>query len=106
MAAPASAAPNADSAISAAVTGRWGDIDGVWIDPVIAQEMITLGDDTVFPFQSAFRQCPARAEVTERLIEALRSSSRQRDQEDVNLWKSGVRFSLKAATPSFDSGVS
>jgi hypothetical protein len=24
----------------------------------------------------------------------------------VNLWKSGVRFSLKAATPSFDSAVS
>lgn len=42
MAAPASAAPSADSAISSGVTGRWGDIDGVWIDPVIAQEMMTL----------------------------------------------------------------
>jgi hypothetical protein len=48
MAAPASAAPNADSAISAAVTGRWGDIDGVWIDPVTAQEMMTFRDDTAF----------------------------------------------------------
>src|SRR5882757_1534036 len=50
IAAPASAAPNADSAISAAVTGRWGDIDGVWIDPVTAQEMMTLRD-TIFPFR-------------------------------------------------------
>jgi hypothetical protein len=24
------------------VTGRWGDIDGVWTDPVIAQVMMTL----------------------------------------------------------------
>src|SRR6266478_8255658 len=48
IAAPASAAPNADSAISTAVTGRWGDIDGVWIDPVIAQEMMTLRD-TIYP---------------------------------------------------------
>src|SRR6185312_8251099 len=41
-AAPASAAPNAASAISCAVTGRCGDIDGVWIAPVTAQVMITL----------------------------------------------------------------
>jgi hypothetical protein len=34
----------ADSAISAGVTGRCGDIDGVWIDPVTAQEMMTLCD--------------------------------------------------------------
>src|SRR5712671_969828 len=61
IAAPASAAPNADSAISAAVTGRWGDIDGVWIDPVTAQEMMTLTDDMVFFLQRAFRQGPARA---------------------------------------------
>ena len=42
MAAPASAAPMACSAISSAVTGRWGDIDGVWIEPVIAQLMTIL----------------------------------------------------------------
>jgi hypothetical protein len=42
IAAPASAAPIADSAISAAVTGRNGDIDGVWIAPVMAQLMMTL----------------------------------------------------------------
>ncbi len=42
MAAPASAAPIAASAISSAVTGRWGDIDGVWIAPVTAQVMMTL----------------------------------------------------------------
>ena len=39
---PASAAPRALSAISSAVTGRWGDIDGVWIEPVTAQLMMTL----------------------------------------------------------------
>jgi hypothetical protein len=32
----------AGSAISCAVIGRWGDIDGVWIDPVTAQVMMTL----------------------------------------------------------------
>src|SRR5690349_23760414 len=41
-AAPASAAPIAASAISLAVTGRCGDIDGVWIEPVTAQVMMTL----------------------------------------------------------------
>src|SRR5271165_7285367 len=42
IAAPASAAPIAASAISSAVTGKWGDIDGVWIAPVTAQVMMTL----------------------------------------------------------------
>ena len=42
MAAPASAAPIAASAISCAVIGRCGDIDGVWIEPVTAQVMMTL----------------------------------------------------------------
>src|SRR5581483_1191658 len=42
MAAPASAAPMAASAISSAVIGRCGDIDGVWIDPVTAHVMMTL----------------------------------------------------------------
>ena len=42
MAAPASAAPIAASAICSAVTGRCGDIDGVWIEPVTAQVMMTL----------------------------------------------------------------
>src|SRR6187551_95082 len=41
-AAPASAAPIAASAISLAVMGRCGDIDGVWIEPVTAQVMMTL----------------------------------------------------------------
>src|SRR5215510_3784187 len=44
IAAPASAAPMALSAISWAVTGRCGDIDGVWIDPVTAQVIMTLRD--------------------------------------------------------------
>ena len=34
--------PIAASAISSAVTGRCGDIDGVWIEPVTAQVMITF----------------------------------------------------------------
>src|SRR5215468_6961290 len=42
MAAPASAAPIAASAISSAVIGRWGDMEGVWIEPVTAQVMMTL----------------------------------------------------------------
>src|SRR4029078_4116652 len=41
-AAPASAAAVAWSAICCAVTGRCGDIDGVWIEPVTAQVMMTL----------------------------------------------------------------
>src|SRR6476661_3394107 len=41
-AAPASAAPIAASAISLAVTGIAGDIDGVWIEPVTAQVMMTF----------------------------------------------------------------
>jgi hypothetical protein len=44
MAAPASAAPIAPSAISSGVTGRCGLMDGVWIDPVIAQLMMMLSD--------------------------------------------------------------
>src|SRR6185295_4491531 len=43
-AAPASAAPIAASAISLAVIGICGDIDGVWIEPVTAQVMMTLRD--------------------------------------------------------------
>jgi hypothetical protein len=42
MVAPASAAAIAASAISSGLTGRCGDIDGVWIEPVTAQVMITL----------------------------------------------------------------
>src|SRR5579883_2705075 len=42
MAAPASEAPTAASTISSGVTGRCGDIDGVWIAPVTAQVMMTL----------------------------------------------------------------
>ena len=42
IAAPASAAPTAALAISSGVTGRCGDIDGVWIEPVTAQVMMTL----------------------------------------------------------------
>ena len=42
IAAPASAAPIAASAISCAVIGRCGDIDGVWMAPVTAQVTMTF----------------------------------------------------------------
>src|SRR4051812_9289255 len=42
IAAPASAASTAASAISCGVTGSACDIDGVWIAPVTAQVMMTL----------------------------------------------------------------
>src|SRR5688572_17852623 len=42
IAAPACAAPIAASAISSGVTGRYGDMLGVWIEPVTAQVMMTL----------------------------------------------------------------
>jgi hypothetical protein len=42
IAAPASAAPIAASAICSGVIGRCGDMVGVWIAPVIAQVMMTL----------------------------------------------------------------
>ena len=42
MAAPASAASIAPAAISSGVIGRCGVIEGVWIEPVTAQVMMTL----------------------------------------------------------------
>lgn len=42
MAAPASAAATACDAISSGVTGRCGDIDGVWIEPVMAQVIMAF----------------------------------------------------------------
>jgi hypothetical protein len=42
IAAPASAAPIAAWAISSGVTGRCGDIEGVWMEPVTAHVMMTL----------------------------------------------------------------
>src|SRR6187455_900891 len=42
IAAPASCAPIAASAISSAVIGRFGDIVGVWMAPVTAHVMMTL----------------------------------------------------------------
>src|SRR3546814_19848515 len=44
MAAPACAAAIASCAISSGVMGRWGDMDGVCIDPVTAQVIMTLLD--------------------------------------------------------------
>ncbi|SPD38192.1 protein of unknown function [Cupriavidus taiwanensis] len=42
MAAPARAASMAAVAISSAVTGKWGDMLGVWMAPVGAQVMMAL----------------------------------------------------------------
>src|ERR1041385_4277396 len=53
-AAPASAAPIAASAISLAVTGIAGDIDGVWIEPVTAQVMMTLFLAAIVPPECLF----------------------------------------------------
>src|SRR5882757_6953050 len=58
-AAPASAAPIAASAISLAVIGICGDIDGVWIEPVTAQVMMTFWLLAMFPPKDA---CPFFAE--------------------------------------------
>jgi hypothetical protein len=44
MAAPAAAASIDALAISSGVTGRCGDIVGVWMPPVGAQVMMTLFD--------------------------------------------------------------
>src|SRR5713101_7168802 len=49
IAAPACAAPIAPSAISSGVTGRCGDIVGVWIAPVTAQVMMTLPCGAAIP---------------------------------------------------------
>ena len=61
IAAPASAAPIAASAISSGVTGRCGDIEGVWIAPVTAQVMMTLPLDCHCPsflFANVLRRAP------------------------------------------------
>ena len=42
IAAPASQALMAASAISSGVTGRCGDMEGVWMEPVTAQVMMTF----------------------------------------------------------------
>src|ERR1700761_5224138 len=54
MAAPASAASTAASAISCGVTGSAFDIEGVWIAPVTAQVMMTLRAMVICLF---FREC-------------------------------------------------
>jgi hypothetical protein len=43
------------------VTGKWGDIDGVWIDPVTAQEMMILRDAMTFsPMMVVSAMAPKR----------------------------------------------
>src|ERR1700685_4222100 len=50
IAAPASAASIAWAATSSGVSGRYGDMVGVWIDPVTAQVMMTLPVLRAIPF--------------------------------------------------------
>ena len=49
------------------MTGRWGDIDGVWIEPVIAQEMMIF--DIPAPLQAPLASAGAT-------LAANRSSAR------------------------------
>src|SRR6516162_3245302 len=65
MAAPASAAPIACSAIWSGVTGSASDFVGVWIAPVIAQVMMTLSD-RAFGMKLIPRLAPARLQVLRR----------------------------------------
>src|SRR5277367_2313246 len=59
IAAPASAASTAASAISCGVTGNAFDIDGVWIAPVTAQVMMTLRL-MLFLFPACGSECSRR----------------------------------------------
>src|SRR5438477_2432456 len=66
MAAPASAAATAASAICFGVTGKFGDIDGVWIEPVMAQVMMTLRRSAMVVLlirSSTMRACVAVAQA-------------------------------------------
>src|SRR3954464_7420549 len=73
MAAPASAASTAASAISCGVTGRAYDIDGVWIAPVTAQVMMTLRAMLAL-FRSGFLllRCLVRGQRCQPFIAPLR----------------------------------
>src|SRR5713101_4851702 len=61
IAAPASAAAIASRAISSGVSGRYGLIVGVWIDPVTAQVMTTLPRRAIFRLPSPLAGAPPRA---------------------------------------------
>ena len=59
-------AASTESTMSFGVTGKWCDIDGVWIDPVMAQMMtLPLSDGDVGidrpRVRSACTQAPIRA---------------------------------------------
>src|ERR1051326_4259347 len=72
MAAPASAASIDCRAISSGVKGRYGDMVGVWIEPVTAQEMMTLSWvlDTV-----ASHRCGVRRGGLEPSVRSVRNSA-------------------------------
>ena len=56
MAAPASAAAMACSAIWSGVIGRASDMVGVWIAPVTAQVMMTLSDFAAMGVSRSIRE--------------------------------------------------
>src|ERR1700750_1011749 len=74
IAAPASAASTAASAISCGVTGSAFDIDGVWIAPVTAQVMMTLRAMLALFPRSGFLlvRCLVRGQRCEPFIAPLR----------------------------------
>src|SRR5262245_51369082 len=61
IAAPASAASIEARAISSGVSGRWGVIVGVWIEPVTAQVMMTLRAAAMNPPRAGVSMSPDRA---------------------------------------------
>src|SRR4051794_25469719 len=75
IAAPASAASTAASAISCGVTGSAFDIDGVWIAPVTAQVMMTLRamlSLSRWILGLVFLRCLVRGQRREALVAPLR----------------------------------
>jgi hypothetical protein len=84
---PTAAAPRIDSAISAGATSRGGDIDSV------CNRSGDRAGNLVRRHGAHLAACAAETQPAA-------------SDQDTNLWKSGSRFSLKAATPSFDSAVS
>ena len=64
----------AASAISCAVIGRCGDMDGVWIEPVTAQVMMTFFDFAMVRSSQLLKDFCARLCASN----AARRSSRQR----------------------------
>ncbi len=95
IAAPAYAAPSALSAISSAVTGRCGDIEGVWIEPVTAQLMMTFLWAMLFPPGFSLEFCSERRPLlSEPFAMAGRRDRDQRAGALVMVQRAQVRRSI------------